>query len=105
MSEMFLVLGILLSASVTEAAGLKSAIDGAGPQVSSFVYAFLALVIIGVIGGAAHIMLSFMDNPRPIKYIDRGTVIGMLGTLIGMGLMVIGNIFDALMKFITLVCG
>lgn len=104
MREVFLI-AMILAPSTTQAAGLSAIATGAGPTVSQFLYALVAMVIIAVVGGAAHVLLSFCDNPKAIRMVDKGTYIGLLGTIIGMGLMVIGNIFDALMKFIQLVCG
>jgi uncharacterized membrane-anchored protein len=78
---------------------------GAGSTVAPFLYGLVALVIIAVVGGAAHIVLAFCDNTKTQRLVDKGTYMSLLGTLIGLGFMVITNIFDALMKFIRIVTG
>lgn len=74
-------------------------------QANPFLLMFGTLVIIVSVGGVAHLLAEFCDNTKYQKYIDKGTKIGAVGTLISMGLMAMGNIFDALNKFIRFVFG
>lgn len=74
-------------------------------QQNPFLALFGTLVIIVVVGGVAHLLCEFCDNTKYQRFIDKGTKIGAIGTLISMGLMVMVNVFDALSKFIHLVFG
>lgn len=70
-----------------------------------FLALFGTLVVIVGVGGIAHLLCDFCDNSRFQKYIDKGTRIGAVGTLISMGVLAMGNIVDALTKFIHLLFG
>lgn len=105
MRKVFLTACLLLASSTANAGGVGAIAEGAGSQVAPFLYGLVALVIIAVVGGAGHIVLSFCDNTKMSRMVDKGTYIALLGTIIGLGLMVITNIFGALTKFIQLVCG
>lgn len=74
-------------------------------QANPFLAMFGTLVLIVAIGGAAHIMLTFCDNSKAARLVDKGTWMGALGTLITMGLMVMGNIFEALTRFMKFIFG
>jgi hypothetical protein len=74
-------------------------------QGNQFLMLFVTLVIIVVIGGVAHLIAEFCDNAKYQKYIDKATKIGAVGTLISMGLMVMGKIFELLEKFVKFVFG
>jgi hypothetical protein len=70
-----------------------------------FLALFGTLVIIVAVGGIAHLLCEFCDNAKYQKYVDKGTKIGAVGTLITMGVLVMGGIVDALQKFIRLIFG
>lgn len=74
-------------------------------QANPFLAMFGSLVILLTIGGAAHILFMMFDNARAIKWVDRATMIGALGTIILMGLSVINKIFEALQKFMAFLYG
>lgn len=91
--------------STAYAAGLGNIAANAGPQVGPFLYAFGALVVIAGVGGMAHVLLQFCDNSKMVRMVDKGTYIGVLGTLIGMGIMVMSSIGEAIMKFVGILFG
>ena len=70
-----------------------------------FLLMFGTLVIIVAVGGIAHLLCEFTDNSQGVKWVDKGTKIGAVGTIITMGVMAMGNIVDALKKFIQLLFG
>lgn len=70
-----------------------------------FLLMFGTLVLIVGIGGIAHVLCDFTDNHQGLKWVDKGTKIGALGTVITMGVMAMSNIVDALNKFIKLIFG
>lgn len=74
-------------------------------QTNPFLGMFGTLVLIVAIGGVAHLLAEFCDNSKYQKYIDKGTKIGAVGTLITMGVMAMGSIFEALTKFVRFVFG
>lgn len=74
-------------------------------QQNPFLALFGTLVIIVAVGGIAHLLCEFCDNVRYQKYVDKGTKIGAVGTLISMGVLAMTNIVDALWKFIHLLFG
>jgi hypothetical protein len=74
-------------------------------QHNPFLALFGTLVIIVAVGGIAHLLCEFCDNTKYQKYVDKGTKIGAVGTLISMGLLAMGNIVNALQKFIQLLFG
>lgn len=74
-------------------------------QANPFFTMFVTLVLIVSIGGVAHLLAEFCDNNKYQKYIDKGIKIGAVGTLITMGVMAMGSIFDALYKFVRFVFG
>lgn len=74
-------------------------------QANPFLAMFGSLIILLAVGGAAHIMFMMFDNPRALKWIDKATMMGALGTIILMGLSVISKIFEALQKFMSFIYG
>lgn len=74
-------------------------------QTAPFLYGIVALVIIATVGGTAHILLQFTDNNKMCRMVDKGSYICILGTMITLGVMVMGSIFSALKQFIQLVLG
>lgn len=70
-----------------------------------FLMLFGTLVLIVGVGGIAHLLCSFCDNAQHVKYIDKGTKIGAIATIITMGVMAMDQIVTALTKFIRLLFG
>jgi hypothetical protein len=105
MREMWLTVLLMVSTVQARAAGIGSVADKAGPEVAPFLYGIVTLVIIGVVGLVGNIIISFSENQRMAKILNKGTTIAAMGVLLGMGLIFIGNIVGALNKFIQLVCG
>jgi hypothetical protein len=91
--------------STAHASGLIDLAQSAGPTVGPLLLCIITMVIVAVVGGVGHIVLTLCDSGKTVRLVDKGTYIALLGTLIGMGLLVIGNVFDLLMKFIRLVFG
>jgi hypothetical protein len=96
---------LLLIPSPCHAAGLIDLAREAGPTVGPFLICVVALVIIAVVGGAGHVMLSLCDGGKTLKLLDKGTYMSLLGVLIGMGIMLITSIFKALVEFVRLIFG
>lgn len=105
MRKMFLTGLFSLSSVPVMAAGIGTIADKAGPQVAPFLYGIVALVIIGVVGLIGNLIISFSENIKLAKILNKGTLISAMGVLLGMGIMFITNIVDALYKFIQLVVG
>lgn len=84
--------------------GLGSIAANAGPA-GPFLYAFGALIVIAAVGGMAQLLLAFTDNSKMTRLVHKGTYIGCLGTLICMGLMVMNNVADAILRFIHILFG
>jgi hypothetical protein len=74
-------------------------------QANPFLMMFGTLIILLTVGGAAHILFMMFDNARAIKWVDKATMMGALGTIILMGLSVISKIFEALQKFMSFIYG
>ena len=70
-----------------------------------FLGLFGTLVLIVGVGGIAHLLCEFCDNNQHIRYIDKGTKIGAVATIISMGVMAMEKIISALMKFVQLIFG
>lgn len=70
-----------------------------------FLGLFGTLVLIVGVGGIAHLLCDFCDNATFIRYVDKGTKIGAVATIITMGVMAMEKIIEALTKFIRLIFG
>lgn len=105
MRKMLLTTLFSMSTLPAMAAGIGTIADKAGPQVAPFLYGIVTLVIIGVVGLIGNLIISFGENVKMAKILNKGTYISAMGVLLGMGVMFIVNIVDALYKFIALVVG
>lgn len=74
-------------------------------QANPFLGLFGTLVLIVGVGGIAHLLCDFCDNAHFVKYVDKGTKIGAVATIITMGVMAMDKIVEALLKFIHLLFG